>query len=168
MPFRGEPNASTSDPTRLALGYLNFYGDVVLRKLQGLTDDVLRQPVVPSGWSLLGLVKHLAATERFWVQYVFAGSDVDFRWPGSPELEWKVQPDESAAMITAFFSTQRSRTEVAVQGHKFEELAARELEFGRPTLGWVLFHLLQETARHAGHLDIGRELTDGEVEHESG
>ncbi|HLL64830.1 MAG TPA: DUF664 domain-containing protein [Micromonosporaceae bacterium] len=162
MPFHGEPGAERSDTFGLAVDYLDWYGRVLLRRLEGLTPDQQTVSVVPTGWSALGLLKHSAATHRFWIRHVFAGEDVDFTWPGSAELEWQVTIDEGPERITRFFRDEHAHCLDVLRAGSPDDVSARDYGAGvRPTLAWVLLHLLQESARHAGHLDISRELTDG-------
>lgn len=160
-----EPLPTLSDPRALLLGYLDHNQMAILRKLDGLSDREMRRSRVPSGWTPLGLVKHLACTERFWIRFVFAGEDVDFSWPGTAEQEWQVEPAETAAEIRAFFLAEREHARQVVVSSPLDRAAARETgpegDRTRPTLAWVLFHLVESYARHAGHLDIVRELVDG-------
>ncbi|EDY43630.1 conserved hypothetical protein [Streptomyces sp. SPB074] len=126
---------------------------------------------MPSGWSPLELLKHLAYVERRWLRWGFLGEEMDERtaWgDDDPESgRWQVREDESPAQIRDLFAREcaHSRRIVAAAG-----LQDRAADTGRfpppaepPTLSWILFHVLQEYARHAGHLDVVRELTDGRV-----
>lgn len=165
MPAPGEPSSSGTDPLTLMLGYLDFLEDVTLRKIGGLNDDQLRASVVPSGWTPLGMLKHLACTERFWIRYVFLGEPVDFSWPGDPAAEWRADDADTAERIIAFYRGERAHTRIALAGLAASAVGHRGfLADGGgppPTLSWVLGHLMYQAARHAGHLDIARELTDG-------
>jgi len=78
MPAPGEPDSLLADPVEVLLGYLDYLEDVTVRKISGLSDNHLRRSTVPSGWTPLGMVKHLACTERFWIRHVFLGEQVDF------------------------------------------------------------------------------------------
>jgi len=165
MPAPGEPSSAASDPLAVLLGYLDFLEDVTLRKIGGLSDGQLRASVVPSGWTPLGMLKHLACTERFWVRHIFLGELVDFSWPGDPDAEWRADGSDTAERIIAFYRGERAHTRQTVAGLAAGAVGHRGfLEDGAgqpPTLGWVLGHLMYQAARHAGHLDIARELTDG-------
>jgi hypothetical protein len=167
MPAPGEPSSLLADPLELMLGYLDFFEDVTLRKIDGLTESQLRISAVPSGWTPLGLIKHLACTERFWVRHIFLGEHVDFSWPGDPAAEWRIDPSDTTAGITAFYRGERAHTRHALAGLPAGTPGKRPFHPDNtgppPTLVWILSHLLQQAARHAGHLDIVRELTDGSV-----
>ncbi len=149
----------------MLLGYLDFFEDVTLRKISGLTSDRLRTSALPSGWTPLGLIKHLACTERFWTRHVFLGEHVDFAWPGHPDAEWRVDDTDTVESITSFYRDERAHTRDALAGLPASAPGQRSPgpDSGPPTLGWVLCHLVQQAARHAGHLDIVRELADGSV-----
>ncbi|WP_432562730.1 DinB family protein [Kineococcus sp. SYSU DK003] len=163
MPFAGEPSADSPDTFALAVDYLEWYGEVLLRRLDGLSPQQQTTPAVPSGWSALGLVKHSASVRRYWMRHVFAGEDVDFSWPGTAEQEWQVSADDTPQRICDYYRAEHENSLRILRRTAPEVVAARS--YGdtdvRPTLAWILLHLLQESARHSGHLDISRELTDG-------
>ncbi len=166
MPAPGEPPCDIGEPVALLLGYLDFLEDVTLRKISGLTEERLRTNAVPSGWTPLGMIKHLACTERFWTRHVFLGEDVDFSWPGHPDAEWRVAGADTTESITSFYRGERSHTRQALAGLPAGAPGQRPFRPDGglpPTLAWVLCHLVQQAARHAGHLDIARELTDGSI-----
>ncbi|MEU8413615.1 DinB family protein [Amycolatopsis japonica] len=160
-----EPSPGLTDTRALLLGYLAHSAAAILRKLDGLSEADLRRSTVPSGWAPLGMVKHLACTERFWLRHMFAGEDVDFSWPGTAEQEWLVTPDDTTAGILAFFHGERENCARLAAVTPLDAFAARATRRSgveeHPTFAWVLFHLAQSFARHAGHVDVGRELFDG-------
>ncbi len=158
-----EPSKDLADPRELLAGYLDYYRDVILRKLDGLPDPEVSR--VPSGWTPVALLKHLAYMERRWFCWDFAGQEIDDPYgDDGPDGRWSAT--EPYDEVRAFFLAQceRSRRVVAEAG----DLADLASTIGRfqpprtpPTLAWTMFHVLQEYARHAGHLDIARELADG-------
>jgi len=140
---------------------LNRHRDIVLWKLEGVSDEDVRRPMVPSGTSLLGLVKHLAAFEYSWFCETFERETeplpVD---PDAPEADLRVEPDETTAEIMAFYRRARAASDAVIDELELDDLGMAW--FGDPvSLRWVLIHMIEETARHAGHLDILRELIDG-------
>jgi hypothetical protein len=159
------PGVDVSDPRELLLGYLDWYRDAALRKLAGLADPQLRTPVNPLDWSPLGLVKHLGWVERRWIQWGFAAEDVVAYLPGGDVAELTVAPDEPTDGVLAFYRDQVERTHALVAGAALSDRARLGGRFTTPdeapSLARILFHLLQEYARHLGHLDIARELIDG-------
>ena len=140
---------------------LNRHRDVVLWKLEGLDDASLRRAVVPSGTTLLGLVKHLAAVEYSWFCETFERETeplpVD---PDDPDADLRVEPDETTGDIVEFYRRARAAADAVILELDVNDVGTAW--FGDPvSLRWVLIHMIEETARHAGHLDILRELIDG-------
>lgn len=159
------PGPGVTDPRELLIGHLDWYRDAVTRKLEGLSDSQLRTPVPPLGWAPLGLVKHLGWVERRWLRWGFDAEDVLAYPPGGDEIEWSVAADESTdSVVDGYFDeVRRSRALAARAG--LDEPARIGGRFTAhepaPSLGRILFHLLQEYARHVGQLDVARELIDG-------
>jgi hypothetical protein len=117
--------------------------------------------MTPSGTSILGLVKHLGAVEYGWFCETFDRPTEALPFSDDdPELDLRVQPDETAAGILAFYARARAAADVTIDS--LEVTHTGTAWFGQEvTLRWVLIHMIEETARHAGHLDILRELIDG-------
>jgi hypothetical protein len=162
-----EPAESVSDLRELLLGHLDFHRAAVVRKLEGLPEAELRGSRLPSGWSPLGLLKHLAYVERRWMRWGFAGEPIE-RVFGDRDPDtgvFHVGGSESVADITAEYVDECARSRNIVERAELSDLAASgggwtESE-ERPALAWILFHLLSEYARHVGQLDVARELADG-------
>ena len=140
---------------------LDRHRDVVVWKLEGLSDEQLRRPMTPSGTSLLGLVKHLAAVEYAWFCDTFDRPTEPLPFDDNdPDADLRVRPDETAEEILAFYGRARAAADAVIAELDVEHLGTAW--FGDPvTLRWVLLHMVEETARHAGHMDIVRELIDG-------
>jgi hypothetical protein len=121
--------------------------------------------VAPLGWSPLGLVKHLGWVERRWMRWGFAAEDVVAYPPGGDAEEWGVPADEPTWRILATYADEVARSRALAVAADLDDQAAVGGRFATPeqapSLGRILFHLLQEYARHTGHLDIARELIDG-------
>jgi uncharacterized damage-inducible protein DinB len=135
--------------------------DVVLWKVDGLSDEQLRAAFTPSGTNLLGLVKHLASVEYSWFCQTFGRDTEPLPFDDDDEnADLRVEASETTADIVAFY--QRART---AADSVFTESAVDDTGTSwageTVSLRWVLIHMIEETARHAGHLDIGRELADG-------
>jgi hypothetical protein len=164
-----EPRLDSPDPAAQFVAYLDYYRSAVERKLDGLTDEQLRSSTLPSGWTPLELLTHLVHMERRWFVWGFHGEQVDEPWgdhaDGEPEGRWQVPDGASPAGLLAALHGGGERTTQILASH---DLAERGAVGGRfrsdpPTLMWICFHVLQEYARHAGHLDVARELLDGTV-----
>jgi uncharacterized damage-inducible protein DinB len=139
----------------------------VLYHVEGLSDAQLRQPVLPSAWSCLGLLRHLTLSdERYWFGVVMAGEPLDF-WPEGTNADWLVHEDEPAAAIVSAYRDAIGRSDAIIAGLSLDAPPARSedwwAEAGQafPDLRTVLVHVIIETATHAGHLDAVRELIDG-------
>jgi hypothetical protein len=159
------PGVLVADPRELLLGYLDWYRDALMRKLAGLPEARLRTPVEPLGWAPLGLVKHLGWVERRWIRWGFAAEDVVAYPRGGDAEEWGVTEGETSASILSGYRAEVRRSAEIIAGAKLTDVASLGGRFATPAdappLARILFHLLQEYARHTGHLDIARELIDG-------
>jgi len=165
LPFPS-PTVPISSRAEVFLGYLDYYRSVIVAKVDGLDDQTLRQSRLPSGWTPIELVKHLAYVEVRWFVWGFEGEDVDDPWGDNRDGRWYVGDDETLPELVQQLLTGGERTRAIVEAHDLADVGAPgERWDGKPaaTLERVLFHVLQEYARHAGHLDIVRELTDGAV-----
>lgn len=149
------------------IGRLQVLRESVLWKLEGLSEYDLRRPLTPTGTNLLGLVKHLAACEFGYFGDVFGRpAPMELPWdrPGAAEnIDLWATPDES----TEFIVDGLYRRSWAHAGETFDAL---DLDSPGCAPGWpdenvtlhqILLHMNIETARHAGHADIVRELIDG-------
>jgi uncharacterized damage-inducible protein DinB len=154
VPFTGGEKESL----RVAL---QRHRDVVLWKLEGLDDEQLRRPVTPSGTHLLGLVKHLAAVEYSWFCETFGRETEPLPFDDDdPDADLRAEPHESADDIVAFYRRACAAADEVIEATDLDDLGTAW--FGdQVSMRWVLIHLVEETARHAGHLDIARELVDG-------
>lgn len=148
----------TGDESSVLRFSLDRHRDAVLWKLEGLGDEELRRAVAPSGTNLLGLVKHLAAVEYGWFCETF-GRAVEPLWC-EPGDDMRVAPDESTAEILAFHARARAAADLALDELPLDTLGTA-WSGETVSLRWVLVHMIEETARHAGHADILRELLDG-------
>lgn len=140
---------------------LNSQRDVILWKLLDLDDEQLARPMVPSGTNLIGLVKHLASVEYGWFCETFGRStealpDVD----ADPEADMRLAPGESPSEVVAFYGRARAAADAAIGELGLDAVGTAWSGEG-VTLRWVLVHMVEEVARHAGHMDILRELLDG-------
>ena len=154
VPLTGEEKASLR-------ASLDRHRDVVRWKLEGLDDGQLRRPMTPSGTNLLGLVKHLASVEYGWFCETFGRATEPLPFvQADPDADLRVEPHESTADILAFYDRAN-----AAANQVIDELEVKDTGtawYGETvSLRWVLIHMIEETARHAGHLDIVRELIDG-------
>jgi uncharacterized damage-inducible protein DinB len=140
---------------------LNRHRDVVLWKIEGLDDEDLRRPMTPSGTNLLGLVKHLAAVEYGWFCETFGRETEPLPFvEEDPDADLRVTAQEAAADIVAFYGRARAAADKAIEELDLEATGTA-WSGDTVSLRWVLIHMIEETARHTGHMDILRELIDG-------
>lgn len=163
-PF-AEPDGSLSDTSALLIGYLRAYRSALARKLDGLSDDQLRTAVLPSGWTPIELLKHLAYMERRWFAWDFLGQQFPDPYGDRDPADlhrWAVTGEDTVARLQSFLAEQAAVTEQVLSEHRPDEVATTTGRFTTdpPTLAWIGFHVLQEYARHLGHLDAARELID--------
>ncbi|VVJ16438.1 Protein of uncharacterised function DUF664 [Amycolatopsis camponoti] len=144
------------------LSFLRAQRESVLAILDGLGEDALATPVLPSGWTPLGMVEHLGYAERHWFQEIVTGTADPVAWPDDHEpLTTPRSPD----VVFAFYREQCRRSDEifaatplsAVPAGRHPTALADEIA----DLRGVVLHMIEETARHAGHLDAARELIDG-------
>lgn len=142
---------------------LDRHRDVVLWKLDGLDNEQLRRPMTPSGTNLLGLVKHLAAVDYDWFCGTFGRETEPLPFDEHDEnADLRVTEKESTADIMAFYGRARIAADAVVAELDIE--AHGTAWTGKTvSLRWVLIHMIEETARHVGHMDILRELIDGAI-----
>jgi uncharacterized damage-inducible protein DinB len=161
-----EPTAPATSGTEVLLRYLDYFRSVVLDKVAGLPEADLRTSRLPSGWSPLELLRHLRFVELRWLVWGFEGQDVPDPWGDQRDGRWSLAPGDDLPGLTRALQEQAVTTRTIVQRHGLTDVGAPgERWDGEPpaTLERVLLHLLQEYARHTGHLDVVRELTDGTV-----
>jgi len=142
---------------------LDRHRDIVLWKLDGLDDEQLRRPMVPSGTNLIGLVKHLAGVEYGWFCETFGRPSAAIPFdPDDPEADMRAAPGETSADIVAYYGRARVAADAVINEL---DLDARGTSWSGETvsLRWVLIHMIEDTVRHTGHLDIVRELIDGQT-----
>jgi hypothetical protein len=166
MPSK-EHRTQTPDSERQALeGFLDSQREAIIRKIEGLDDATARQAPTASALSLLGIVKHCGLWEQRWLQVVVAGRRFPGEWPegdytGMAE-DFVVDEDDTVEQWVAYYQEQIEQSRAIAASMDLDTPVARtDLIDGN--LRYVLFHLIEETARHAGHADIIRETLDGSV-----
>ncbi len=151
--------------------FLDEQRNAVVAIIEGLSEPQLHAPVLPSGWTPAGLIRHLAGAEAMWFQWVVLGTQ--------PQVTWDDGIDDPPYDPEAPFTTEHSGAAVIEQYRRQCEMSneiLQSLDLHAALLGehgldwpdepitdlrWVVLHMIEETARHAGHLDAARELLDG-------
>lgn len=152
------PDETTpADEITMARGWLHHLRESAILKLENLDDEQLRWKPAPTANSLGAIVVHLGYAERLWFRVVFAGEAMDLSWRAHM---FDLPRGWSADDVVAFYRAETAAADAVLDRvTSFDLPAASE---ARPTtLRWIVMHMVEETARHAGHLDITRELVDG-------
>jgi len=161
-----EPTVPADSRAEVFGRYLDFFRATVAAKLRALPEEALRTSALPSGWTPLELLRHLTYMERRWLEWTFEGEPVPDPWGdrqgGQRNGRWHVGPSETLEGLLAALDERAAKSRQIIGRHSLEET-------GPPGEGWrggppatlerVLFHMLQEYARHVGHLDIVAELS---------
>jgi uncharacterized damage-inducible protein DinB len=158
--------AAPVDDRGVLLSYLNEQREHALGILEGLSEEALHRPVLPSGWSCVGLVNHLALdVERFWFRAVVAGEQAVIDGLADEANAWQVPPDMPAQEVLDRYRQAIERANAIIGETPLDAPPAFWPDFfgewRLADLRDVLLHVITETACHAGHLDAARELIDG-------
>jgi hypothetical protein len=160
VPFP-KPTVPAASRAEVFLRYLDYFRSRVAARLRGLPEAELRGSRLPSGWTPIELLKHLTYVELRWLEWGFDGREVEDPWGDRRDDRWYVPPDETLDDLLADLGAQAGRSRAIIESHDLSDIGAPSDRWdGDPpaTLERVLFHLLQEYARHLGHLDIVCEL----------
>ncbi len=167
--MRIDPEPAVDELTTLSQ-YLDFQRATIVSKTEGMSREQLRQQDRPSTLTLGGLLYHLALVEESWLEVRFAGlpdrepwAGID--WDADPNWEFRTAADLDGDQLRARYheACERGRRVVA-DASGADQLSVRPMRSGAQfSLRWVLLHLIEETARHAGHADLIREAIDGAV-----
>jgi uncharacterized damage-inducible protein DinB len=138
--------------------FLDWLRGSMVKKVEGLSEEDARRKLVSSSTTPIGLLKHLAYVERWWFQHHFAGRDVDLGPEGDDDFV--AEPDETVGDIIDFYRSECDASRAVIAGASPED-HAKSADRSDHTLRWIMIHMIEETARHAGHADILREQIDG-------
>jgi len=156
------------DERSTLLQMLGYVRATVHAKCAGLSqEDADRHPLATSpDMAVTGLVSHLRWSEAFWFDLVFAGRTDGWPWPGTDDdsaLQMRAGHGRPLADLLEEYAGQAARTDALIAATDLETESAYPADAtGRPVaLRYVVLHMVEETARHNGHLDVLRELADG-------
>lgn len=142
----------------------------VLAIVDGLAEHDMHQPVVPSGWTPVGMIEHLGHAERFWFQQVVAGmadSPGDSAGVNAGNDDGPFATSRQVDEVLTFYREQVAHSDEILAGTPLGGLPAGHIPPDMidevHTVRDVILHMVEEIARHAGHLDVARELLDGQT-----
>ena len=149
-----------ADERTTLVAFLDRQRACVVAKVAGLDDAVVRAPGVESGTSIMGLVKHLGWVEHGWFELLVAqGSGTNLR-PHDRGWEFTPQPGETMAETVDAYRRACARSREIVTKHDLDDTVRHDQD-GLVTIRWIVVHMIEETARHLGHIDILVEQLDG-------
>lgn len=149
--------SATGDEREVLEAFLDSQRAVVRRKATGLSEQEARRRLVPSPTTIAGLLKHLTVVEHNWFERILAQRPS--RLP-DPDATFAVGEDESVRDLIGAYDAACARSREIAARFELGHTVPQE-QLGQVTLRWIYMHMIEETARHAGHADILRELTDG-------
>jgi uncharacterized damage-inducible protein DinB len=169
-------DANPDDESRMLLVFLQYQRDSVLKIVEGLPEAAWQTPVVPSGWTVAGMLWHLGGVEHHWLQHVTTGVMEERRPDEEAGDEEAYDPEAaftcdwpSADLIANYRDECRRSDEVlavtplsaAPRGLGFHH----DPEYTKQitNVRWIVLHVIEETAAHSGHLEMARELLDGKT-----
>ena len=161
-----------ADESTTLWAFLDFYRSVLIRKVEGITEAQARTTLGPSDLTLLGLVRHMADVERTWFRRRFAGVDCPYLYcgdasaGGDPDGDFHPSDDDTVGDAVRALRLEIDFARAAALGRPMDALAQADqpsprIPGWRPSLRWILVHMIEEYARHCGHADLLREAVDG-------
>ena len=168
--MRQLPDHSTTNERDVLVQYLDYQRETILLKTEGLTREQLGRRIATSTLTLAGILYHLSLNEESWFEVHFGGLDTraDFAgidWDADPEYEFRTALEKEPDWLRGRYREACARSNQVIAGAaSLDDPSASPWRDGKPfTLRWVILHLIEETARHAGHADLLREAIDGSV-----
>ncbi len=145
--------------------FLDYVRATAIAKCAGLSDADAAKALIPTSplTTIGGLVNHVRWVEYSWIQCIFLGEEDEGPWTEEePDREMSLGAELPLAQVLAEYEAQSERYRQLVAGLDLDARAVRPIRDGElVTLRWILFHLIEETARHNGHIDLLREMVDG-------
>ena len=163
--MRAVSGAEASPETERAglIEFLDYQREALIKKIKGVSDDDARWTPTESALSLLSLVKHSAIWERRWFQVIVGGRSFPDEWPEvTEELDttFRLATSDTVETVVAYYREQIAESQQILETFDLDAPCAWP-EMANQNLRWVALHMIEETARHAGHADIIRETIDG-------
>jgi uncharacterized damage-inducible protein DinB len=162
----------TADEAATLQSFLDYYRSILIRKAEGVNEQQARQTLGSSELTLLGLVRHMAEVERGWFRRRFMDLEAPFLYcgdadaGGDPDGDFHPSPTDTMEAALAALQAEIEFARRCTAGVAMDTLAIADPPWNRiagwrPTLRWILVHMIEEYARHCGHADLLREAVDG-------
>ncbi|UVO13858.1 DinB family protein [Mycobacterium sp. SVM_VP21] len=152
--------AAAADERQTLEAFLDDYREIVVRKISGLSDGDVRRHLVPSATTVGGLVKHLRWAEYGWFDQLLQERLDDNRRPHDREWEFTLSDDEHLPTLIADYQQQCEQSREIAATYPLDHTVPHR-HLGNVSLRWIYIHMIEETARHCGQIDILREQLDG-------
>jgi uncharacterized damage-inducible protein DinB len=152
-----------ADEASMLIAWLDWHRATVFAKTEGLAEDLAHRPLLASSplMTVAGLVSHLYWVERGWIEHTLLGGPDDQPWTAEdPDKDFKADGTPVAELLAAY-ERQCTRNNEVARSLSLDTVSVMERRGEPVTLRWILLHLIEETARHNGHIDILREMLDG-------
>jgi hypothetical protein len=159
-----EPTLLISTRSEVFVGYLDFFRSSVISRVESLSENEIRSSRLTSGWTPIELLRHLTFVEMRWLEWGFEGRTVEDPWGDNRDGRWYVGADEALESVVDELRARGVRSRTIIRANSLDAVGQPGERWSGndpATLERVLFHLLQEYARHVGHLDIVAELAGG-------
>jgi uncharacterized damage-inducible protein DinB len=140
--------------------FLDDYRDILVRKASGISGADARRRLVTSQTTVGGLVKHLRWAEYGWFGQLLQETVNDNRRPHERMWEFEFEPEETLATLITEYQRQCEHSRRVAAQYQLGHLVPHR-RLGQVSLRWIYIHMIEETARHTGQLDILREQLDG-------
>ncbi len=147
------------DEMAMARAWLQHLRESAIFKVEGLDAVQLRWQPSPTANSLGVIVVHLGYAERLWLRSISAGEQMNMAWRAHM---FELPDGWGAEDAVAFYRAESALADAVLDQAESLDLSSRG-DFRPTTFRWAVFHLIEETARHVGHMDITREMLDGSV-----
>lgn len=160
------PTVARGSRRDVLVHYLEYFRERVIARVEQLDERDLHASRLPSRWTPLELVRHLTFVELRWLEWGFEGRDVDEPWGDRRDDRWYVDERVSRGELVQALRERGVRTGEIIRCHELDEIGQPGPRWDgadEPTLERILLHLLQEYARHLGHLDVVVEIAGGPV-----
>jgi hypothetical protein len=162
----------TADEATTLWSFLEYHRSILIRKAEGITEEQARLTLGRSDLTLIGLIRHMAEVERNWFRRRFMDIDYPFLYcrdsspTNDPDGDFHPSDTDTVAAAIVDLRTEIAFATMSTAGVAMDTLAKSDRPWNgipswRPTLRWIVVHLIEEYARHCGHADLLREAVDG-------